>query len=443
MNLIRLKGFRLFAFIWFGQFISLIGSGLTRFALGVWVYQKTGSVTDFSLIILCNTLPGMLIAPFAGVLVDRFDRRWIMMISDLTAGLSTLAIFFLLFTDHLALWHILVVNAIGAILEVFQVPAYQATVSLLVPKEHLGRANGMIQFGEAASVVSAPLLAGFLIHTIDAHGVVLIDFVTCLFAVTSLFLVRFPRLTTQSKNVEKKKGAFLENVTFGWKYIWRRPGLRGLLIYFAISNFLFGLMYVTLTPLVLSFSSEKALGLITSISGTGLILGGLLMSIWGGAKRKINSLVLAGTICGIGLILEGAHPSVLNVGMGIFLLYFALPIANSSSQAIWQSKVAPEVQGRVFSVRRLIAISLNPVAYLISGPMVDYLFEPLMAEGGPLSGTIGAIIGTGTGRGIGLMLILLGILNILNNLFGYLHPRVRNVEDEIPDAIVKKEAVAL
>jgi DHA3 family macrolide efflux protein-like MFS transporter len=444
MNLIRLNGFRLFGFIWFGQLISIIGSGLTGFALGVWVYQETGSVTEFSFILLSSTLPGMLISPIAGVLVDRFDRRWIMMISDLVAGMSTLTIFFLLYTQHLALWHILITNAVGAIGNAFQFPAYQATVSLLVPKEHLGRANGMIQFAEAASMVTAPLLAGYLIKTIDVHGVVLIDFVTCLFAVASLLIVRFPRHTTQSGNiVEKKKGAFFENVTFGWRYIWGRPGLRGLLFYFAISNFLFGFMNVTLTPLVLSFSDEKALGLINSVSGIGMILGGLLMSIWGGAKRKINSLVFAGTMGGVALILQGVQASVITIAIAMFLQLFVLPIANGSSQSIWQSKVAPEVQGRVFSVRRLIAISLNPLAYLLSGPTVDYIFEPLMAKKGPLSGTIGAMIGTGTGRGIGLMLILLGILLILNNLVIYLNPRVRNVEDEIPDAIVKKEAVEL
>jgi MFS family permease len=443
MNLIRLKGFKLFSFIWFGQLISIIGSGLTGFALGVWVYQETGSVTDFSFILLSSTLPGMLISPIAGVLVDRWDRRWIMMMSDLTAGMSTLAIFFLLFTDHLAVWHILIANAVGAMGNAFQLPAYHATVSLLVPKEHLGRANGMIQFAEAASMVAAPLLAGFLIKTIDVHGVVLIDFVTCLFAVLSLLLVRFPKLTAQSKNVEKKKGRFLEDVTFGWRYIWGRPGLRGLLFYFAISNFLFGFMNVTLTPLVLSFSNEKALGLITSVSGIGMILGGLLMSVWGGAKRKINSLVFAGTIGGAALVLQGIQASVTMIAIAMFLQFFVLPIANGSSQAIWQSKVAPEVQGRVFSVRRLIAISLNPLAYLLSGPVVDSFFEPLMAKGGPLSETIGAVIGTGKGRGIGLMLILLGILLILNNLIIYLKPRVRHVENEIPDEIVKKEAVAL
>jgi MFS family permease len=385
----------------------------------------------------------MLISPIAGVLVDRWDRRWIMMMSDITAGMSTLAIFFLLFTDHLAVWHILIANAVGAMGNAFQLPAYHATVSLLVPKEHLGRANGMIQFAEAASMVAAPLLAGFLIKTIDVHGVVLIDFVTCLFAVLSLLLVRFPKLTAQSKNVEKKKGRFLEDVTFGWRYIWGRPGLRGLLFYFAISNFLFGFMNVTLTPLVLSFSNEKALGLITSVSGIGMILGGLLMSVWGGAKRKINSLVFAGTIGGAALVLQGIQASVTMIAIAMFLQFFVLPIANGSSQAIWQSKVAPEVQGRVFSVRRLIAISLNPLAYLLSGPVVDSFFEPLMAKGGPLSETIGAVIGTGKGRGIGLMLILLGILLILNNLIIYLKPRVRHVENEIPDEIVKKEAVAL
>ncbi len=441
MNVIRLTGFKLFSFIWFGQLISILGSGLTGFALGVWVFQQTGSVTNFAIIMLTNIIPGIIASPFAGVIVDRFDRRWVMMISDFTAALGTVGVFVLLLSGQLQVWHIYILTAINSTANAFQSPAYQATVSMLVPKQHLGRANGMIQMAEAISVVVAPMLAGLLMYWIGMTFIVMIDFITAAFAITSLILVRFPRIAQDANSASpKKKGTMRQEIAAGWQYIVERPGLKGLLIFFAISNFLLGFANVGLTPLILSFATETDLGMVMSLSGVGMLIGGLMVSIWGGPKKKIRGLLFAGMIHGLINIAFGLKESVILMAILMMFMMVMINIANASSQTIWQSKVAPEVQGRVFALRRMLAVSLSPIAYIISGPIIDRGLEPLMATDGALAGTVGVIIGTGTGRGIALAFMIMGLLLFLNNLISYLNPRIRNIEKEIPDAVVKTES---
>ncbi|MEG3972229.1 MULTISPECIES: MFS transporter [unclassified Microcoleus] len=213
-----------FLIVWFGQLISLIGSSLTSFALGVWVYQRTGSVTQFSLILLSAMLPSILISPVAGALVDRWNRRWCMILSDSGAGITTVAMALLLATGNLEIWHIYLAVSLSSVCKAFQLPAYTASTSLLVPKEHLPRASGMVQSGEACAQLISPLLAGFLLGIVQLEGVILIDFATFLFALTTLLFVRFPDAKTAAVPVDGKASLWREAVE-GCTYIFVRPGL--------------------------------------------------------------------------------------------------------------------------------------------------------------------------------------------------------------------------
>lgn len=221
-------GMRTFVVVWFGQLVSTIGSGLTGFAFGVWVYQETGSTTLFAMNMLAYAIPNLVVAPFAGALVDRWDRRKVMIMSDTGAGLATLFVAALLVTSNLEVWHVFVATAVSATFTTFQWPAYSATTTLLVPKEQLGRAGGMVQIGEAVSQLIAPAAAGGLFITTGLQGVVMIDFVTYLIAVGTLLLVRFPQPET-TKEGEESKGSLLSEAVYGWKYIAARSGLLGLL----------------------------------------------------------------------------------------------------------------------------------------------------------------------------------------------------------------------
>ncbi len=427
------RGIRVFILIWFGQLVSLLGSGLTGFALGVWVYQRTGSVTQFALISLFATLPIILISPLAGALVDRWSRRWVMIISDSGAALSTLVVALLLFTGNLEIWHIYLANAISSSFSAFQRPAYSAATTLLVPKQHLGRANGMVQLGEAVSRLISPMLAGILLVNIHLQGIILIDFTTFLFAFATLLFVKFPETTKSTIVGQVGIRRLLQETAYGWHYLTARPGLLGLLILFTADNFLIGIVSVLVTPLILSIASAAVLGTIMSIGGLGMLLGSIVMSTWGGPKRKINAVFSFIILSGLCVLAVGLRPSIFLYAISAFLFFFSIPIINSSAQVILQKKVAPNVQGRVFALRGAIVTAAFPLGYVIAGPLADYIFEPLMQTDGILASSIGKLIGTGEGRGISLMFILLGLGLVILTTAAYQYPRLRRVEDELED----------
>lgn len=418
-----------FILIWFGQLISLIGSGLTQFALGVSVLKATESVTQYGLVVTCILLPPILLAPIVGPLVDRWDRRQVMILSDTGAGLCTLAIALMFFFGYVRLWSICLATAVGSAFGAFQWPTYAAATTMLVPKEQLGRANGMVQLAQALGQLVYPALAGFLLARIAVWGVIAIDFATFLFAVLTLLLIRIPN---PKPATEKRAGSLWGEFADGLRYIAARAGLLGMMGLFVALNFLMGFINMLVAPLVLAFASPQALGTMMTIAGTGMLAGGLAMSIWGGPKRRIYGVLGFLALSGLFVALGGVRPSVYLATCAGFGFFFCVPFVMAASQAIWQSKVSPGMQGRVFATQRMVAIA-GPFSMLLAGPLADYVFEPLLAVDGPLAGSVGRIIGVGKGRGVGLMFILLGLLTILTTAAGYLYPRLRRVEVELPD----------
>jgi MFS family permease len=427
------KRFGTFTLVWLGQLVSVVGSGLTGFALGVWLYERTGSATQFALVGLFGVLPKILLSPLAGGIVDRWDRRVTMMVSDAGAGLCTLALVLLLASGQLEVWHIYLITGFSAAFSTLQWPAYAAATTLLVPREQLGRANGVIQFGRAAAEILAPSLAGVLVKSIQLEGVILVDLATFGFAVLTLLPLRFP--APQLAAHEHERGSFWREMTFGWRYISQRPGLVGLLSASAAINFLWGMVGALIVPMILGFTSSERLGLIISIAGTGMLAGSLAMSAWGGPKRRVLGVFGFEFISGLCFMLIGLRPVFWPTAVGAFFAHVTIAIVSGSNQAIWQSKVEPGVQGRVFAAQQMIARGASPLAYLLAGPLADRVFEPLLEVGGPLAGSIGGLLGTGPGRGIGLLFIVMGVFKMVVAAAGYAHPRVRLVEDELLEVV--------
>jgi len=438
------KPLRVFALTWFGQLISIVGSGLTNFALGVEVYARTKSVTQFSLITFFYFFPMMVLSPIAGALVDRWDRRRAMLFSDLGAGMGSLSIWFLLIADRtgyhaLEAWHFYLPILVGSAFGAFRWPAYLASTALLVPKAQLGRANGLIELATGAGQVTAPVLAAALLSRIGLEGVVLIDVASFVFAVGSLLLVRFPRPVATVEG-RASKGSLGQEIGYGFSFIRARPGLFGLLLFFSFLNLSWGLISVLITPLILSFADVSTLGMVLSVAGLGMVLGGISMSIWGGPKRRMHGVLGFSLLSGIALLLGAAPQSATLIGFAAALFLFTAPAVSGSAQTIWQSKVPPELHGRVFALRRMVSLGALPLAGLIAGPLSDRFFEPWMREGGALAGSVGRVMGTGPGRGIGLLFVLLGFLIGCAVLVTWLSPRTRNVEDELPDELPDRDA---
>ncbi|MFN6530372.1 MFS transporter [Nostoc sp. ChiSLP03a] len=430
-RLTALREMRLFLVVWLGQLIALIGSSTTAFALDIWVYNRTGSVTQFALISLFNTLPLILISPIAGPLVDRWDRRKTMMIADVLACLGTIAIGVLFVIGRLEVWHIYLANTFTAVFMAFHMPAYTASTVLLVPKQHLNRANGLMSLMYGISIIIAPTLGGILLSIVHFQGIILLHVTSVSIAVVSLMLVRFPQVNTSV--VTTAKSSFLSEATYGFTYFIARPGLLGLILFSASSLYLVGGINVITVPLVLNFVSVSVLGTILSLFGIAILAGGLLVSIWGGLERNIYAIYGCMLLNGVFIIAAGLQPSLVIFAVSIFLFSLTQPIVSSSTQAVMQKKVEPSVQGRVFAIKGAIEAAALPLGYITIGPLAEKVFEPLMATDGYLAGSIGQIIGVGSGRGMGLLLIIMGVLTILETSLAYLYPRLRFVEDELPN----------
>ncbi|MGL5134704.1 MAG: MFS transporter [Planktothrix sp.] len=425
-----------FLLVWLGQIVSMFGSSLTEFALGVWVYQTTGSITQFALISVCIHLPNLLISPLAGAIVDRSSRRGAMIINDIIAAVGTLILMVLVFSNRLEVWHIYVAVCVSSISGAFQWPAYMASIPQLVPRNDLSRANGMVQVSRAIAKISGPTVAGILVGSIGIGSILIIDSATFVLGLITLLIVRFPKVEpSKSQQQPLNFNRLWQETLSAWNYILIRPGLKKLLGFFAVTYFTEGMLQILFWPVVLTFASSQQLGLILSISGCGMLLGSVAVSVSGGPKNRMKAILWLVGLQGLCLCLGGFRPSIFLAGIGGFGYLFARPFIVSSNHTIWQSKIPFELQGRIFSLQSVVERSLLIISHLTVGPLADRVLEPMMKPGGLLADSIGQIIGVGAGRGSGLLFMLIGILNIVAALIAYQMPRLRRVEKEIPDAI--------
>jgi MFS family permease len=428
-------GMTAFTIVWIGQVVSLLGTAMSNFALTLWAYEVTGKATPLALIGFFFVTPMVVLGPFVGVLVDRSNRKLMMMLSDLAAALTTVIVLILYATGNLQIWHLYITATISGIFQGFQWPAYSAAIALMLPKEQYGRANGMLELAGNASRVFAPLLAGAMIGPVGLAGLLIIDLVSAAVAIGALLFVHIPQPARTGAGREGE-GNFLREAVYGFRYIFARPSLLCLQTVFLAGNFFSELAFAVFAPMILgrTGNNELVFGSVQSAGAIGGVVGGVAMSAWGGPKRRVHG-VLLGWFC-LGLLGE----TVLGLGQalpvwaaGIFLTAFFGPIINGSNQAIWQAKVAPDVQGRVFTTRRLIAWLVSPISQLLAGPLADRVLEPAMAEGGTLAPVFSWLVDTGTGAGMALLFVFTGLLAALTGLSGYLFPVVRNAEDILPD----------
>ena len=429
-----LTGMKGFTIIWLGQFTSMLGSSMTNFALTIWAWEETGTATALALTGLAFVLPNILVYPVAGALVDRWNRKLVMMLSDLAAGIGTIAILLLYTADSLKIWHLYIIFTFMGLFQSFQFPAYSAAVSTMLDKEQYGRASGMLSLAQSASGIFAPVAAGILLGMVGPGGIMMFDIASFIVAIAALLMVHVPQPAVSPEKQVKR--SLLEDSLFGFKYIIARKGLLGLQTVFFLINFTGSLCFPLLAPMILSQTGNNTiiLGTVNSAFGAGGVLGGLLLSAWGGPKKRVHG-VLAGMAlsCLLGYTVMGSANSVYLWVAGAFIMMSFNPIINGSNQAIWQSKVPPEMQGRVFSARAFIALISQPIAMAITGPLADGFLLPGMMEDGSLAPFFGWLIGVGPGEGISLLFLVMGLIGAVFGFGGYLFKEVRNVEDILPD----------
>jgi MFS transporter, DHA3 family, macrolide efflux protein len=421
-----------FTFVWMGQLVSLLGSAMSLFAFTIWAWERTNHAITLAMISFWAYVPTLLFSPVAGALVDRWNRKLVMLLSDLGTALATLSVLVLYLTDRLQPWHLFAAGCFGGLFLAFQFPAYSATTILMIPREQYARAEGMLGLAQAASTTLGPILAAALIGRIGIAGILVIDLVTFLAAFGTLLWVRIPRPPAPA---EKQAKGLLAESFYGFRYIFERPALRALVLLFLGGNLFEGLGTTLINPMILarSANNEISLGSVQSIGALGGILGGVLISTWGGPKRRIHGIVIGWSLaCGLGLMLMGAGGTLGIWSAASFCFAFCVAIVNSSEQAIWQTKTAPAVQGKVAATRLLLIQAPFLVAMPLAGWLADNVFEPGIQTGGALARFQG-LVGTGPGAGMGLLIFLAGLGGMLIILGGYTFRSIRCIEDRLPD----------
>lgn len=420
---------RTFLAIWAGQVVSLVSSGMTGFALGLWVYEQTGQATPFVLIALFNAIPPFIVSPFAGVLVDRLNRKTVMLLADTATAVSTLVLMVLFNLGQLELWQLYLSALVTSAAGIFQMLAYQTIVTSLVPREQLSRANAMVQTAQSLAAILSPVAAAAAYGTLGLTFIFGLDLAGFAVAALMLLLARIPQPAAQGAKV-----SLLADLRMGFDFLRTRPGLVGLALLISLLNLMLSASTVLSTPMILGFTTAQVLSVMQSVSSVGLLLGGVWASAGHQPRRKVFTIVLCAIVSGLGLAASGLQPSPVLIAVGFFLFMFPITTINASIRAVVQVKVPENLQGRVFSLIVMISRAGVLVSMLFAAPLADRFFEPAMAVGGALgSGPLGAVLGAGPGRGIGLMLLVSGVGMVLAALAMYAYPRMRHVERELPD----------
>ncbi|WP_135228871.1 MFS transporter [Deinococcus fonticola] len=431
-----LTGLRGYTVIWAGQLVGVLGSSITRFAIPLWVWQETHSATAMAYMGLFAMLPLLLFSPLAGALVDRWSHhlKRVMMISDVTNFLSGLLLLLLLGTNHLALGWIYALMAFQALAESFQWPSYSLASTVMLPKEQYQRASAMQGTVLSVAGIAAPMLGALLYAQVGLTRIVELDLICAAIAILALLPVLVPR-PPRSETGQQAQGNLWKEAVYGFRFIASHPSLLALQGVFLLGNLLSNLFGSLHAPMILArtASNAKALAAVEMAGGISALVAGVLLSAWGGPKKRIYGVLIGWMIALSGTLILGLGQSVPVWILGAVIASFSAPLTNSSNQAIWQMKTPPDVQGKVFAARRVIAWGATPLATLIAGPLADRWLNPGMAAGGSLAPIFGPLVGTGPGAGISLLGVFVGVLGLVIMGLMFSVERVRDVETLVPD----------
>lgn len=404
----------MFAPIWIGQAFSLFGSALVQFALVWWMTQKTGSAAVLATASMVAMLPEVFLGPFAGALVDRWNRRRVMIIADGSVALVTLGLVLLFATGHVEIWHVYVALFLRSLGGSFHWPAMQASVSLMVPEKHLARVSGANQALQGLLRIAAPPLGALLLMALPMFAVLMIDIVTAAIAILPLALAHIPQPVRSDSEATVTPRQVLRDVKEGIRYLVAWPGLLGVMLLACMINFFLSPTGAFLPLLVTDHFKGGAfqLGWLESVQGIGLLAGGLLLSVWGGFKRRIITSLLGVIGVGAGILLVGLAPANLYVLalVGLAITGVMLSLANGPLFAIFQTSIAPEMQGRMFTLITSLAGLMSPLGMAISAPIGEYL-------------------------GVRSWYILAGGLTVLMGMVGLMIPTILKIEEQARDRI--------
>lgn len=406
--------------------VSLLGTLMTDFALGQWVYKQTNSATAYGIIGFAALAPQLVFTPLVGALLDRFPRGSIMIAGHFGAGLCSLIMMLLYTKEILNFEWILVFVSLGSVFNSFISQSFIVLVPVLVKRENLIKYQGFSQGGLGIVELSVPALAAFFLVTIGLKGIFIFDVVSFISAIflLSFIVIRINRNDGRGIHNKAEKVSVFRQIKCGFQYLLNHKYLLSLLIFMGMVNFSIGIVHVLLTPLVLSFATVVELGTVLTAAGVGTLLGSVALMFLSEIKDKNAFLCWILLFIGMTLISSSLvfinHSITVWLLMGIALMITLLFVmVESINQVIWQTSVPSELQGRVLSVQTLVTQMSLPLAFLIAGPLADFIFEPMFQDGGLLASNIGGIIGTGSGRGIAFLYSICGLMIIISVMAFY------------------------
>lgn len=418
-----------FIILWLSQSVSLLGSSITSFAITIWMYEKTGSALTLSISGILIMLPRMAGGILAGPLVDRWNKKAVMLCTDLGAGLCSFILFFLLWTNQLETWHIYCLNCISSILGSFQTPANDVAISIIVPKEYYVKTSGMQSFSTGMIQVLSPVVGAFMLSILDMRGIIIIDLITLVFACfTLLVFVKIPCME-KAKKIKLNIKGYGNELLKGWNVIKNSKLLTILMLFFAFINLVAGVTYFNLlSPMILARTNNdsQALGFVNGAIGLGSIAGGVLIAFLPSAKNKIKTMFLCtGLSFILGDTLFAVGNSVLIWSVAGFLSSMFLPFISANQSYFWRTLVPVELQGRAFSFRYALQSGMIPVGMLLGGLLADYVLEPFMLNG---QNVFSSILGNSRGSGMALMFLITGILGAGISIVGFFNYALQRAE---------------
>lgn len=405
MNSEQNKSFGKFMIVWLGQFISMIGIGLTAFSLAVYAFQTTNTATSVALVTLFTFVPNILLRPIGGVLADRFDRRLMMIIGDLGSAGGLLIILMIMLFGELELWHIYTGVAISAVFAALQSPAYKASATDLLTEEQYSKGSGLVQLAESSKFLFSPIIAGILLSITSIEWILVINILTYMLAILAVFVIR-RRMKVDLSKEERKH--WLSEFTEGWHVIRYNKGVLLLVAIVSIITFYIGFLETLIGPMILSFADAKTLGTFQSVSAVGMLVSSLLIGMFTVTKKYSNMLAVGLLLSGLSFSFIGFSTNMYFIICAGFVFLASLPLVNTSADVLVRRNIPNEKQGRVWGIIGILSQIGFIIAYSLAGFLADYVFNPLLAEGGALANSVGSLIGVGPGRGIAFLFIIAG-----------------------------------
>ncbi|MCM3038394.1 MFS transporter [Paenibacillus motobuensis] len=418
------KLFGKFLILWSGQFISSIGNGLTSFGLGIYVFQLTGKASAMGLVTLLAFMPSLLLSAFAGVLADRYDRRLLMVLGDSLSAIGLVFILICMLRGEAQLWQICVGVTISSVFSSMLDPAYKATVTDLLTKEQYTKASGLVQIASTSKFLISPIIAGYLLVISDIKLLLIIDICTFFVTVTTTLVVR----SGLASKTYERSNSFIRDFKDGWSAISGNRGVLVLIFMTSLLTFLLGIIETLSIPMLLAFSNSSVIGTVETIVASGMLVTSVVIGFLPIKKDYVKILSFSMFLVGIFMAMFGLRENIVLICVAGFLFFAMIPFANVSMDYLIRTNIDNSAQGRAWALIGVITQFGYVAAYALAGLMADYLFTPLLVEGGALAGSVGRIIGTGSGRGTGFLIIVAGVVLSVVSIVLYNMKSVRKLE---------------